>query len=90
MASVQALDKSMSSRKKGNASLYTGNMHPVISGVSKYYINTFSIKPAPPDLLEASELFAEEVNDHDAEDEAGEHGEESSDACNTPSSTRIR
>lgn len=38
-------------------------------------------KTAPRDLLEACELFAEEMNDHDAEDEAGEHSEESGDAC---------
>lgn len=38
-------------------------------------------KTAPRDSLEAGELLAEEMDDHDAEDEAGEHGEEPGNAC---------
>lgn len=91
LARVQALDRSISSRKKGSASLDRGKgekkkkkkTHLCLSWEFKL-LNQHSehIKSPSCDWLEACELFAEEVNDYDAEHEAGERGEESGDACN--------
>lgn len=77
MARAHAFERSMRSRKNGKASLEdrTEQSTGVLTEILLRKDCMLSVS-----LLEACELFIKKVNDHCAEYEAGEYGEE---ACNT-------
>ena len=71
----------MRSRKKGKASLRVRTEH--LTEVLSRDTGEKERCAVCVSLLEARELFIEEVNHHRAEYEAGEYGEKASNACKT-------
>ncbi len=75
LASVQALDRSISSRKNGSASLQEHD--ETVQRQTQHRAHEYERQMRF--ILQSGELFTQKLNDHSAEHKAGEDGEQTSD-----------